>query len=506
MCCRHLWKVTPSATGAGEDKHYALANLDTIQSQYTQLEQLKKEGARANARELREMTKEFLQGPLGTDTGLGAGSKASSSMGVGSGASGSMGSGANASNSSDLQRTKTQFRLRSITGAHDGDNEEQSGVSDDERAIAGEQLEMLKSQYGAAFSIAEEEEYFLELLQLRAKGAYQWNTELEKLFRDQLQVNCTISESVAGNREGYAQVLDQLSLAYILGHPIEQSQVDAARLEAEILLESMLSRRTVRVEFSSEAARAAVLNRVVRKIEEGPHWLGARDETELEKLICDSSVQRDGVDGRSNRLLGSDGRLLESDEQLSRHGDTVGIGSDDEQYDAHSPQKQKYGYDVRTDRSFALNRYDPVRFGAGTGSVLRTAVELDPRTGYSNAFSSPTRQVALPPDQPIDVSHVKSTIDCGQRRGRQRKRRTKKATHLRNASMRTRSVSPTNDSKTSIRATSFSEQKSRRVVERQECVSAPPLPSLSSPNTGFADFMASIRAQPAQPARARCSA
>eukprot|EP01048_Picozoa_sp_COSAG05_P003026 COSAG05_NODE_134_length_17060_cov_9.767761_8_plen_1177_part_00 len=264
-----------------------------------------------------------------------------------------------------------------------------------ERAIATAQLEWLKSdRAGATFASTEEQEYFFEMLATRAVGPPHWLEKRERQFREQLGVNVDFAPlSKADSAGGMGFVLDELQQFIIGGATRKEKYLQQARAAAEKELASLLASTGENMRMNEENRRE-VLNRIMRKQEGNPYWLTPGDD--IEDFVARRTFSvKSLVLGEGDRFAATD--VARQDRQQSFAFDTL--------------KDIKSGWMAVTSESIERVRERRNQLNA---TLQRGPNVLPEWAGFQ-----------MPVGGKIDVSHVRSMIDCGQRQRKRNKRRRK---------------------------------------------------------------------------------
>lgn len=329
---RSVWKTTKDGK-----KLYIIAPLEQIGSKYKTLEKLRQEGARVQAKEFREMAKDFAAGE-------------------------------NKDGQTNQKRTK--FQAISKQKSEDFENQEAAAET---HSLIKAQLEQLKLQHGAQFATPEEEAYFLELLAMREMGPPRWSEDLQRQFREQLKVNVDSLENAPVAQT--LKLLDDLEMVYLvragqeseLDEGFNASILETAQREADITLDRITAER--RLAWKSEALRLRIRDSIVRKHEshEQRHWLSPADDETLEILIAESSERTVGsVLGRG----GIGGNPSSSPEKLAADARAWFSGANK----------------IEKDGSLCLAKAAPLPPLVGnTGAGIRTAADASHRSASAQS-------------------------------------------------------------------------------------------------------------------------
>ena len=182
-------------------------------------------------------------------------------------------SGRRAGVDADAALKYSMSRFNSVdTNFKDGDKFDLNGapIKSRERHIGSAHMNMLIADYATNFALVEEEDYFKELLQIRALGPPHWTDQLEGQFRDQLLVSTNVQKATDGlTTSAMQRLLDKVQVGYIVGFAEDRNAMKLCDKAAEKALRAMESENGVI--FDDDDARLTVLNRLVRKAEDPPY-------------------------------------------------------------------------------------------------------------------------------------------------------------------------------------------------------------------------------------------
>ena len=362
---RSLWKETDD----GQAK-YKLKALEGIDGMHDQMEKMREEGRMLKAHELSDL---------------------------------------HHSSSAASRRVKEDVTFRAIKkaqGAATYDEQFDSNtavkVSKSDKMLALTQLDFLKRQ-GAAFDSVEEERYLLELLQLRAHGPPAWNAELESQFRAQLEINCSVTSAKDPVFEEYSpalhEMLDGLQDVMILQRS-DETNLASVRQHAVAVLLALEGEQNITI--VDENARQMIQARLVRKNDGAPYWTSPDDDQALEKLLQGHAVSS----GTTAETFTGSLRPSISKQFSPIFAPLAADGGVRLQVKSQALMMQDY---------MGLAMPNPTHRAEKSLREMEAALREMER---HNAFN-------MPSDQPVDVSHVRSMIDCGQYRKKPRKKRKK---------------------------------------------------------------------------------
>lgn len=345
----------------------------------------------------------------------------------------------------------------------DGDSFEMHGIpiGARERHVGKAQLAFLTANFGANFTSAEEEDYFKEMLQMRAIGPPQWTDQLEAQFRDQLRVTTNVVRASETLSESAMQrLLDHLQEGYIVGFPENSNALQLSKKRAAAQLNDMLANDGL--EFEDDEALEVALARLLRKAEGPPFWNGVDDDKALKTLLEGNTRQKygsafkgaTGDESHTGEFRGATGAELRTDGPYGAH-DSSGTGG--AYTSGNGFLAANGGIVVSSGLVFPSLPRQTTQLGTMSPKSVATAggwiANLTVGTWMFGAPSSKnlTRKGPMdlqsigqhqrklsqsasdrpgfhrPEDQVIDVSHVKPKVDCGQHARRKTKGKKKKA-------------------------------------------------------------------------------
>ena len=308
-------------------------------------------------------------------------------------------------------------------------------LSKRERGIAKDQMELIKTKLGAKFASAEEEAYFLELLAMRALGPPTWTDDLEDLFRAQLSVN--IDGLTA---DMLATALDMLQEGIIAGHPLDESILNKSRSKASAALEKLLAGKGISIDDADSLSKA--VSEMMRFAEDPPYWrVDDQDyfDAMLARLARDQEIIDPSVDlnadlansqgaGNGDGTDGSDG----TNGKLGNGGD-----------DGSQGWREIKGVSVELPGGFKGKSTRQPGGGDGSRAYNATKENADAakRVEYARRDLLNHSERDDIHNEAVDVSHVKSKIDTGNRRRARKSKKDRRKKHRR--SLPVKSVSPT---------------------------------------------------------------
>ena len=344
-------------------------------------------------------------------------------------------------------------------------------LSKRERGIARDQMELLKTKFGAKFASTEEEVYFLELLAMRALGPPTWTDDLEDLFRAQLSVNI---DGLTADK--LATALDMLQEGIIAGHPLDESILNKSRSKASAALEKLLAGKGISIDDADSRSKA--VSEMMRFAEDPPYWrVDDQDyfDAMLARLARDQEIIDPSVDlnadlansqgaGNGDGTDGSDG----TNGKLGNGGDdgSQGLreikgasvelpggfkGKSTRQPDIHNNGgddgsqgwREIKGVSVELPGGFKGKSTRQPGGGDGSRAYNATKENADAakRVEYARRDLLNHSERDDIHNEAVDVSHVKSKIDTGNRRRARKSKKDKQKKH--HSSRPVKSVSPT---------------------------------------------------------------
>ena len=371
---RCFWDTTE----AGVDR-YTLTDLDRINSIHREMEQLKKEGHKLKKIEYSKLSRMAAKDAAAERPGS-------------KGREGRRG----AMDADEAEKVRVAFAAVDKS-FRDGDsfNERASPeASAEERGTAEAQLGALMKEHDAAFVSAEEEDYFRELLQSRAVGPPQWTETMELQFRQQLPLNMP---SLASDAEAMHVLLDDLQAGYI-----GESDIGHATQKAALHLDALTVDKGF--EFTSEEARQTAIARLVRRDEGAPYWMIPGDDLAFEAFLAehttaisgeaDGAVKLPKIPHQTLSLVGMDvSGAWEFNVAPEDGAGSFGLG-------LRRVKSEDWGVISKHERELRMRHLEQLECRRADFHRLR--------------------------DQKVDVSHVRSKIDCGQRTRIRRKKKKRK--------------------------------------------------------------------------------